>query len=624
MKTAVFELGKQSLAEWVEQNRDCEKMVLVGNVYCNLWDDNFQYKVKGEKGIYGYRREINIGWHSYDLLFGFERMAKDFHPAEFDITNMHLLDYKGNINDEGIPDDADEEQPSLILKMLVNRKYGTRFVYKDGILTTPDGKVLVHQPDAEHIVVPEGIETIGRLAFASYEKMKRIELPAGLKEFGDVSFEFVDNLEELTMPDTVEKLGENSFCYADIGIIRVSDKIEVFPPYCFRYCAIDHLPSSLKTIENDNCFHFAEDSDGIIEFPYGFEHLGSYSVGAFEEVRFPATTKYIADDFWYDYIVGPDDSRKPVIVIASDNPYFAVEGVNNIVRKCVTDIETQRTFSRRAIGFVESETERNYLLEKDVLLSPKEIINLVEMSPERKGSHKKWFYWDLAQTTILTEQERLLLSYVTEKVEKMWEELQGNYKVRKIAAFGVCYDYMDPKSGEYVGHKEFLLGEYPHSWACMDDMRKKKALEKYDKIVCRQYKTKDKALENEIGRFELDEDYCPINNDYYLWNRPVPKEISNLVDAYVDLPHPFEPGDIVKMPHYREQYVVAELFKPTKEQIESKYVDSSDMAVTVLPVECSETVRKCVNRGEKIPEELFSQHDHFSFLSLEMVEKFGL
>ena len=599
MKTAVFELGKQSLAEWMEQNRDCEKMVLVGDVCCGAWDDSIK-----------------------SLLFDFDRIIKDLHPTEFDVTDMHLLDYEGEVDDEIVPDEASEKPLPLILKMLVNRKYGTRFVFKDGVLTTLDGKALVHQPDAEHIVVPAGIETIGCWAFASYEKMKKIDLPTGLKEFGDSSFESVENLEELSMPDTVEILGESSFCYADIGIIRVSDKIEVFPPYCFRYCTIDHLPSSLKTIEDDNCFHFAEDGDGIIEFPNGFEHLGSYSIGEFKEVRFPATTKYIAEDFWYDYLVGDDYIEKPAIVIAHDNPYFTVEGVNKIVRKCVIDIEAQEVFSRRAIGFVESETERNYLLEKDVLLSPKEIINLVEMSPEQAGNHKRWFYWDLAQTTILSEQERLLLSYVTEKEEKMWKELQGNYKGRKIAAFGVCYDYKDFQSGESVGYQDFLLGEYPHSWACMDDMRKKKALEKYDKIICRQYKTKDKALENAIGRFELDEDYCPINNDYYLWNRPVPKEFSNLVDAYVDLPHPFGPGDIVKMPHYLEQYVVAEFFKSTKEQIESKYVDSSDMAVTVLPVECSERVRDYVKRGEKIPEELFSQHDHFSFLSLEMVEKF--
>ena len=622
MKTATFEFGKQYLAEWIEQNRDCEKMVLVGNVYCNLWDDDFKYKVKGKEGVYGFHREINIGWHSYDLLFGFNEIAKDFHPAEFDITGMHLIDYEGNVNDDYIPEDADEEQPSMIFKMLVNRKYGTRFVYNDGVLTTLDGKVLVHQPDIEHVVVPEGIETIGRLAFAAYEKMEKIDLPTGLKEFGESSFSNVENLEELIMPETVETLGDGAFCYADIGIIRVSDRIETFPPYCFRYCAIDRLPSSLKTVEDDNCFHFREEGDGIIEFPYGFEHLGSYAFTEFEQVRLPATTKYIADDFWYDYIVGDDVARKPAIVIDTDNPYFAVEGINKLVYKCVMDVETQLEFSRRAIGYVESDTERNYLLEKDVLLSPKEMINLVEMSPEPSGNNKKWFYWELEQTTILTEQERLLLSYLKNKREKNWAELHGNFKTRRIAAFGVYYDYKDPKSGEQVGYKEVLLGKYPHSFACEDDMKKKEALKKYDKIICRQYKAKDKALENAIGSFEIENYYSAVNNDYYLGDYPVPKEIENLVDCYVDIPHPFGPGDIVKLKHYPKQYVVAEFYKPTKEQIDSKYVDSSDMAVTVLPEGCSETVRECVRQGKKIPEELFSEHDHLSFLSLEMVEKF--
>ena len=32
-KIAVFEYGKMSLAEWIDNNRDCEKMVLVGNVF---------------------------------------------------------------------------------------------------------------------------------------------------------------------------------------------------------------------------------------------------------------------------------------------------------------------------------------------------------------------------------------------------------------------------------------------------------------------------------------------------------------------------------------------------------------------------------------------------------------
>jgi hypothetical protein len=589
-KIAVFEYGKMPLAEWIDNNRDCEKMVLVGNVFYESNDK-----------------------HSRDLLFDFNDIAKNFQVVEFDITDLHLVDNEGNIDEDySSPYDVEEKRSSMIFKMLVNRKYGTKFIYNNGILTTLDGKVLIYHPETKHVIVPEGIEIIGNWAFISFDKMNKIDLPNSLKEIGDYSFKFVDNLKELTIPDSVEKLGEGSFCYSEIDSIKVSDKIETFPAYCFRYCKIDKLPSALKTIEDENCFYL-ENGNEVIELPYGFEHLGSYSIGYdFEEVRFPATTKYIAEDFWYDPLVGPDErDDKPKIIIDSDNPYFSVDENNNLIYKCVADIETTRLFSRRAISFVESETERNYLLEKDVLLSPKDMINLVEMSPEKSEYLRKWFYWDLDQTTILTEQERLMLSYIREKTNSVRDELHSFFKNRRLVAFGISSD-----------GQETVLGKYSHSLSCTDDIEKMQDLEKYDKIIAKQYKVSDKNLKNELGRFEIDKDNYCINNIYYFEDYPIPQNIQNLIDAYIDLPHPFEAGDIVKTKHCNERFVVAEVIMPTKEQIESKYVDSSDMAVTVLPIEYSERVRECLRNGDKIPEELFNEHQHLCFLSLEMVEKF--
>ncbi|MBO5958326.1 MAG: leucine-rich repeat domain-containing protein [Bacteroidales bacterium] len=587
-KIAVFEYGKISLAEWINNNSDCEKMILVGKVFCDLEDK-----------------------HCSDLLIDFNDIAKDLKAVEFDITDLHLLDYKGNIDDDDFPSDCKEKKSSMIFKMLVNRKHGTKFIYNNGILTTPDGKVLIYLPESKHVIVPEGIEIIGNWAFALFDKMNKIDLPNSLKEIGDYSFGYVENLKELIMPDSIEKLGEGSFGYSEIDVIKVSDKIETFPAYCFRYCRIDKLPSSLKTINDDNCFEFLNENE-VIEFPNGFEHLGRYSIGyIFEEARFPATTKYIAENFWYDYLVGPDETDKPTIIIDSDNPYFSVDENNNLVYKCVADIETTRDFSRRSIGFVESETERNYLLERDILLSPKDIINLVEMSPEYPENLRTWFYWDLAQTTILTEQERLMLSYVRKKTRKTWKQLHSFLEDRILVAFGISYEE----------HKEVMLGKYKHSLECTQSIQEQQLIDKYDIIIARQYKTSDKKLENELGRFEIVGDYDTINNVSFE-NYPIPQNIENLIDAYINLPHPFEAGDIVKVKNRKEQFVVAETIKPTKEQIESKYVDSSDMAVTVLPIEYSERVRECLRNGDKIPEELFNEHQHLCFLSLEMVEKF--
>ena len=235
------------------------------------------------------------------------------------------------------------------------------------------------------------------------------------------------------------------------------------------------------------------------------------------------------------------------------------------------------------------------------------------MSPEcSRSNRRKWFYQDLANTTILTEQERLMLSYVRKKTRKTWKQLHSFLEDRILVAFGISYEE----------HKEVMLGKYKHSLECTQSIQEQQLIDKYDIIIARQYKTSDKKLENELGRFEIVGDYDTINNvsfeDY-----PIPQNIQNLIDAYIDLPHPFEAGDIVKTKHRNEQFVVAEVITPTKEQIESKYVDSSDMAVTVLPIEYSERVRECLRNGNQIPEEFFNEHNHISFLSLEMVEKFN-
>ena len=121
MKTAVFEYGKQPLSEWIQANRDCERMVLRGNVDFDHPNCNY-----------------------YNLLYGYDSIAKNFHPIEFDITDIHLYDCYGNLDNEGAFDYLEDQRPSLIFKMLVNRKYDTRFVYNGRFVTTSDKKVIIH------------------------------------------------------------------------------------------------------------------------------------------------------------------------------------------------------------------------------------------------------------------------------------------------------------------------------------------------------------------------------------------------------------------------------------------------------------------------------------------------
>ena len=322
MKTAIFEYGKQSLAEWIEQNHDCEKMVLKGNVYCELHDDRFCEKVKGEEGVYRYRYEVNIGWDSFDLLFGFDLIAKDFQPVEFDVADMHLLDYDiyydEEINDEEIPTDATKKQPSSILCMLVNKKHGTRFTYKDGFLTTPDGHVLIHCKEVKGIVkLPDTVDTIGRLAMAGIEKPEfSVVLHNGIVSIEESAFEMSDGLTRINFPNSLQSLGESAFCGTDLTEVLLPDHLEEIPAMCFQWVPIKklHLPDNLKYIRNAAFVGFYCDE---LRLPTGVEVVEPEALeGICGTIHVPKTIKEFAEDFYYEDGIDlyPEDYKPSVVM----------------------------------------------------------------------------------------------------------------------------------------------------------------------------------------------------------------------------------------------------------------------------------------------------------------------
>lgn len=322
MKTSTFEYGKQPLVEWIEQNRDCEKMILKGSVYCELHDDRFIEKVKGKEGVYRYRREVNIGWDSFDLLFGFDLIAKDFQPVEFDVADMHLLDYDlyydEVINDEDIPVDATEKQPSSIFRMLVNKKHGTRFIYKKGFLTTPDGRVLIHCKEVKGTIkLPDTVDTIGRLAMAGIEEPEfSVVLPDGIISIEEQAFDMSDGLIQINFPNNLKSLGESAFCGTNLTEVFLPNHLEEIPAGCFQWVPIEklHLPDNLKYLRNAAFVGFYSDE---LRLPAGVEVVEPEALdGICSTIYVPKTIKEFAEDFYYEEGIDshPED-HKPTIVM---------------------------------------------------------------------------------------------------------------------------------------------------------------------------------------------------------------------------------------------------------------------------------------------------------------------
>lgn len=104
--------------------------------------------------------------------------------------------------------------------------------------------------DITEIVIPEGIETIGELAFAS-QKITSLKLPSTLKKIGKASFQSLINLEELELPGSLTEVGEQSFTACGMRCIVANEGVESLALNAFQGCnRLENvsLPNSLKAI----------------------------------------------------------------------------------------------------------------------------------------------------------------------------------------------------------------------------------------------------------------------------------------------------------------------------------------------------------------------------------------
>ena len=107
----------------------------------------------------------------------------------------------------------------------------------------------------EHLVIPEGVTTIGNHAFPVCLKLKSLSLPSTLVSIGDAAFLAMGHENEsplnIVLPNSVTTIGTDCFQSAKIGSIILSSSLERIPERAFMDCV--HLtriviPSSVVDI----------------------------------------------------------------------------------------------------------------------------------------------------------------------------------------------------------------------------------------------------------------------------------------------------------------------------------------------------------------------------------------
>ena len=137
----------------------------------------------------------------------------------------------------------------------------------------------------EKIILPAGLEEIGRSAFLNAYALREVVCPASLKRIGDSSFYRCDSLipANFHFNDGLEEIGDDAFwgCYNFAGEVTLPSSLKSIGKMAFQYCLISKA-----------------------NFPSSLEYIGAYafSFNKFEEIDLPDNCELDAEGHQFSTI----------------------------------------------------------------------------------------------------------------------------------------------------------------------------------------------------------------------------------------------------------------------------------------------------------------------------------
>lgn len=173
----------------------------------------------------------------------------------------------------------------------------------------------VYRDETKHIVISDGITSVGSYSFAQFKYTQTVELPSSVKSIGEASFAGCNKLLELTVPDSVETVGDYAFGFNDQmetpqGFVAHCSTKSAAQAYCFRNnimfdSSMDSMSTTAHITKSDELqlWSFVPLTDGKLTF---------YSTGKKNTVGF----LFDAENYVYSDNYG--DLRRTALIYDDD------------------------------------------------------------------------------------------------------------------------------------------------------------------------------------------------------------------------------------------------------------------------------------------------------------------
>lgn len=108
-------------------------------------------------------------------------------------------------------------------------------IIPDGVKSI--GKYAFAHTDLNYIEIPDSVTSIGEGAFLFCDKLKYIKLSKNIKRIENKTFELCKQLEKIIIPDGVESIGEYAFANCNITKIKIPDSVKSIDSGAFNMCS---------------------------------------------------------------------------------------------------------------------------------------------------------------------------------------------------------------------------------------------------------------------------------------------------------------------------------------------------------------------------------------------------
>lgn len=227
-------------------NRICVNPILNPSAYTSIGDDTYR-ELEIEQFSFDRKNDYENNTHCWGI-FGAQADKKVFCMLHYpDVISV-------NKKIESIIDVLEDTVLSLINSIASS-------VYTDdyGVTYANYGRTLVkaeypHFRDVEHYDVPNGVRSIGEIAFMGMS-LKSISLPSSLKFIGKEAFAECRSLESIILPKNIERINEGCFTgCSSLKRIKIPKGVFSIHRRAFANTALKEveIPDSIQSIAPDS------------------------------------------------------------------------------------------------------------------------------------------------------------------------------------------------------------------------------------------------------------------------------------------------------------------------------------------------------------------------------------